>query len=116
MHFKVVHVGAVGVDFSSDRMSRSMNKFFAEACFGDAFANGVIHLPSGNLLAGSDGVLHEFHAGVTRIADDAEDFLNLLGRSCSHTTDPGDVVVHGVRDVLLAPDVEKNEITFANWL
>src|SRR6185437_6967278 len=116
VYFEIVHVGAIRVNFGSDRVSRSMNKFFSEPCFGDAFAYRIIHLPSGNLFSGSDGVLHEFSAGIARIANDSENLLNLIRRSFSDITDPSDVVIHGVRNVLLSPDVEKNEVSVLNWL
>src|SRR5438270_12503770 len=57
--FKIVHVGAVGVDLRSDGVAGTMDEVVSEARPLDMAAGCTIHLPAGNIFAGSDCFLYE---------------------------------------------------------
>src|SRR5947208_6022619 len=100
MDFQIVHVGAIGVDVGADGMSGAVHKEFVQASVLDMTANGAIHLPSSDLFAGGDRLYNEISASVPRITNCAENVLHLLGRSLTHKTGPGDVVINGIRNGL----------------
>ena len=57
---------------------------------------------------------HGLHAGVARVAHNLENLTHAARWRRAHEAHPRNVVVHGVRSVLLSPYIEQNQIALAN--
>src|ERR1700733_5889437 len=97
---------------SADGMSGAMYEIFAVAFLLDVTAGGAIHFPSGNTAPRTDCVCHSLHAGIAGIAHNLEHFQHAAGWRCTDKAHPGNVIVDGIWNVLLAPNVEQYEIAF----
>src|SRR5579864_53750 len=106
VNFEIVHVGAVGVDFSSNGMPSAVDKILSVSRFGNAFANRIVHLPAGNLLARGDRIQHKPNACVPAGANNAKDFPHRVRRRFADETGPGDVVINRLGHILLAPNIQ----------
>src|ERR1039458_2144721 len=111
--FEVVHVGAVGMHFGSDGVAGAVDEIVSELGLLDVVADGLIHLPSGDGLVRGDGVLRGLYADVAGLGDNFENFAMAV-RGLAHDADPGDVVINRAWFIFFAPDVEQNEVAFAN--
>src|SRR5450432_571187 len=111
---QVVHVGAIAMDVLANGVSRAMYKKFAVSGVGDVLARGLVHFPSRNAAFARIGFLDLFYTCVTAAADDVENFHVLVSGSANHAG-PRDVIVDGVRSVLLAPDVQQDEVAFLDF-
>src|ERR1041385_7244413 len=54
VNFKVVHIGAVGVDIGGDGVAGAMDEVVAVTSFVDVITNRAVHLPPGNCFASSN--------------------------------------------------------------
>src|SRR5436305_1565984 len=111
---QVVHISAVGVNLCADGMSGPVNEVVAVSGFGNALPHRIIHLIARNLLACSDGILHELNSGVARLAHNFENFPRAVRRRGANEARPCDVVIHSIRRVLLRPNIEQNEVAFTD--
>src|SRR5689334_17009228 len=91
-----------------------MNEVLAIARFGDALANGIVDLPAADMLTSGYGIENELDSCIAALADDFKNFAHPVGRRWANKPRPCDVVINGVRRVLLAPDIEQNEVTLAD--
>ncbi len=114
VNFQIVHVCAVGVNLSSNRVPGPMNEVIAEARLLDVISRRPVHFPSTHYAPTSNAFLHRLHASVACIANHGEDFAHLIGRSLADEASPGDVVIDGPGCVFLCPNIQQNEITLAN--
>src|SRR5579871_2780343 len=95
-------------------MAGAMNEVIAVACLLDVSASRPVHFPSGNRAASIDGIENGLYSGVACVANNVKDFVHAGRRSSADESHPGNVVVHRSGCVFLAPDIEKDEIAFAN--
>src|SRR5438876_6465530 len=95
-------------------MAGAMHEVIAKARLFDGATNYIIDMPASDLFAGGDRLYNEISASVPRITNCAENVLHLVGRSLTHKTGPRDVVINGIRNGLLPPNVKQHEITLTN--
>src|SRR5580693_5693256 len=102
------------MDLGSNGVPSPMNEVVAEASRLDVISRCPVHFPSTHRAATGDAFLHHFYSGVACVANHSENFLHSSRWRVAHEAGPGDVVIDGARRILLGPNVEQNEITFAN--
>src|SRR5262245_5040329 len=95
-------------------MSGPVDKIIAVTLFRDEVTDHFVHLPTADFLATGKRRLYLLHTQYPGIADDLEDLHMALGGRLANETGPGDVVKAGIGDLLLAPDIEQDEVTLAN--
>src|SRR5579864_8108820 len=93
--FEIIHIGAVGVNLSSNGMSGAVDKILAISGFADAFTHRIVDLPAGNLFARGDRIEHKLNACVPPGTNNVKDFPHAVGRRFSDEAGPRDVVIHG---------------------
>src|SRR5438132_13903478 len=98
------------MNFSADRVSGAMNEVIAKTGFIDEGANGTINFPAGDGAPGGNSLLHSFHADVPSLTHHIEDFPHFVRGRFANKTRPGNVVVDGLRHVLVCPYLQKDKI------
>src|SRR6266536_1122655 len=76
--------------------------------------NGAVYLPAGNLFPGGNSLFHEFYAEVACVPNGAEHFLHAVRWRLTDEARPGDVVIDGIRNCFLAPNIKQYKVSLAN--
>jgi len=116
VNFQIIHVGAVSVDFGGDGVAGAVNEVISEPGVLDVRTNRAVNLPTGNGAILLDGFLNGLHTHVAGVAHGRKDLFHAVRRRFTDKASPGDVVVDRAGSVFLTPDIEQNEIAFADGL
>src|ERR1700722_9170969 len=97
-----------------NRMPGTMDEIVPESCLPDMLPRRPVHFPTRNSAPTGNRVLHRLDPCIARATHHRKNLPHPLGRILAHETRPGNVIVDGPGCILLGPDVEQNEIPFAN--
>src|SRR5579863_10497258 len=93
-----------------------MSEVISEAGVANDSAGRIVGLPSCNRLVGGKRLLHGSDSRIPGLRNGGEDLaLSFAGLAPDHSG-PGDVVEAGSRAVHASPDVNEQEIAFADGL
>ena len=95
-------------------MPGAVNEIIAEAGLLNMAPGGAIDFPARDAATRVDRVQNRLHPCIARVAHNFEHLTHPTGRRASYKTHPGDVVVDRARGVLLAPNVQQNQIALAD--
>src|ERR1019366_4928185 len=112
--FKIVEVRAGAVNLMDDIVAGAMGEVLAESGGADDGAGGIVGFESANGAVGGEGLLDSGDGGVAGVADGFEDELLFGAGLAADDAGPGDVVVDGFWRVDTRPDVDEEEVAFAD--
>ena len=111
---QIVHVGSIAVRFLADGVAGAMAEGSAVASPFDDIAGRSIDLPAVQHFAGGEGGADALDGGITGASHDLKDRLVLLGNLSADEAGPCQIAVDGTRFVELGPQVDEDEIAFAD--
>src|SRR5579859_4116291 len=112
--FEVVQVSSVAVGLGGDAMPRPMREVRSEAGVADHHPGCVVGLPPRYWRAGSKRILHCLDRCIPCLGHQGEDLaLSFVWLTTDHSG-PGNVVEAGSGAIHASPDVDEQEIAFAD--
>ena len=112
VRFQAIHVDAVAMNRLANIVASAMEEILAVAGFLNHAARRAIHLPALQRLAGLHALLNQIHSGIAGFAHYSENLRVFLRHLRAQIADPGDVVIDAPRRLLLAPNIEQQQVAF----
>ena len=112
--FKVVEVRAGAVNLVRDVVAGAVREEVAEAGGANDGAGGIVGLKAANGAVRGEGLLDGGDGGIARMADGRKDESAPSLRFAADDAGPGDVVKDAAGLVETAPDIDEEEVAFAD--
>jgi len=116
LRLEVVHICGIAMVLLVNGMPGTMQEEFAITRLGYGIPGTIIHLPAGQALT-RIGLLHKLNRRIAAIPHDLKNSFMRVGHVTSDKARPRsrNVIIDGMHDLFLCPNVDEQEIAFVHW-